>query len=324
MTQQQWTKEQILAIYQQPFLSLLFEAQRTHRENFEPNQVQMSSLLSIKTGACPEDCNYCTQSGHHQTELEKEKLYDVESVITAAREAKARGAARFCMGGAWRSPPKKAMPALMEMVREVKAMGMETCMTLGMLDKEDAQALKESGLDYYNHNIDTSPEYYNKVITTRCFQDRIDTLNTVREAGINVCCGGIMGLGESQADRVSFLQQLANMQPQPESVPINRLIAFKGTPQEKTRELDPFEFVRTIATARILLPKSHVRLSAGRKEMSDELQALCFMAGANSIHMGDKLLTADNPSKDSDEVFMAKLGLMPEPYNVDTENCANC
>jgi len=248
----------------------------------------------------------------HNAKIEKEKLFDVSKIIEGAIAAKENGATRFCMGGAWRSPPKKAMPELMEMVRQVKAMGLETCMTLGMLDQEDANALKEAGLDYYNHNIDTSPEYYDKIIKSRCYQDRIDTLSKVRSAGINVCCGGIMGLGETKEDRVSFLQQLVNMEKPPESVPINRLIAVEGTPLEHQAELDSIEFIRTIATARILMPSSHVRLSAGRESMSDELQALCFMAGANSIFLGEKLLTTKNPSKTADHNLMQKLGLHAE------------
>lgn len=307
-----FTTEAIAEIYDMPFLSLLHRARSVHLEHFAENEIQLSTLLSIKTGACPEDCSYCPQSGHHNSDLEKEKLFDVEAVLTSAQEAKDNGATRFCMGGAWRSPPKKAMPALMEMVAQVKAMGLETCMTLGMLDQEDADALKEAGLDYYNHNLDTSPEYYEKIIKTRCYQDRLDTLQRVRNAGINVCCGGIMGLGETKADRISFLHQLANMATPPESVPINRLIAIKGTPLEDQKELDSFEFIRTIATARILMPTSHVRLSAGRESMSDELQALCFMAGANSIFLGDKLLTADNPSESRDRALMEKLGLKAE------------
>lgn len=307
-----WTKESILELYEQPFLSLVHQAQSIHRDFFPKNEIQLSTLLSIKTGACPEDCAYCPQSGLHNATLAKEKLFDVDKVIAGAVEAKANGATRFCMGGAWRSPPKKAIPALMAMIQQVKSMGLETCMTLGMLDQDDANALKEAGLDYYNHNIDTSPEYYDKIIKSRCFDDRIKTLDKVRQAGINVCCGGILGLGESKADRVSFLYQLVSMDKPPESVPINRLIAIKGTPLENQVELDSFEFVRTIATARILMPTSYVRLSAGRENMSDELQALCFMSGANAIFLGDKLLTADNPSKQSDFQLLARLGLHAE------------
>lgn len=296
----------------QPFISLLYDAQTIFRQNFNENEIQLSRLLSIKTGACPEDCGYCSQSGHHKAEIEKEKLLDVDKVIEEANLAKASGATRFCMGGAWRRPPKKAMPKILEMVKEVKALGLETCMTLGMLDKEDASDLKSAGLDYYNHNIDTSPEYYNKVITTREFKDRLDTLQEVREAGINVCCGGIMGLGESREDRVSFLHTLATLPSHPESVPINRLIAVKGTPLENQKELDSFEFVRTIACARLLMPKSHVRLSAGRESMTDEIQTLCFMAGANSIFLGDVLLTAKNASEVRDNLLMEKIGLKAE------------
>lgn len=311
MTTLLWQKEAILEIYQQPFLQLLHQAQKCHQENFPENEVQLSALLSIKTGACPEDCAYCPQSGLHNTELKKEKLFDIDKVLQQAKLAKEGGASRFCMGAAWRNPPKKAMPALMEMVRQVKSMGLETCMTLGMLDAEDAHALKEAGLDYYNHNIDTSPEYYPEIIKSRCFEDRLNTLEKVREAGMHVCCGGIIGLGESRQDRISFLHVLASMAQPPESVPLNRLIAIKGTPLENQVELDAFEFVRTIATARILMPKSFIRLSAGRENMSEELQALCFMAGANSIFLGDKLLTAKNPTQHQDEQLLKKLGLKP-------------
>lgn len=311
-----WTKAKISEIYEQPFLTLLYQAQSVHQENFNANEVQLSTLLSIKTGACPEDCAYCPQSGLHNAEIEKEKLFDMAKVIDNAKAAKASGATRFCIGGAWRSPPKKTMPALMEMVRQVKSLGLETCMTLGMLDAGDALALKEAGLDYYNHNIDTSPEYYSSIIQSRCFQDRLDTLQNVRNAGIKVCCGGILGLGESRQDRVSFLHALASMEQVPESVPINRLIAIKGTPLENQQELDALEFIRTIATARIIMPKSFVRLSAGRENMSNELHAWCFMAGANSIFLGDKLLTADNPSKQDDKKLLAKLGLKGQTREV--------
>lgn len=307
-----WQKSEIAALMDKPFMSLVYEAQGVFRENFNENEIQLSRLLSIKTGSCPEDCGYCSQSGHHKTDIEKEKLLEMEKVLAEARAAKESGATRFCMGGAWRSPPKKAMPKLLEMVSQVKAMGLETCMTLGMLDKEDASALKEAGLDYYNHNIDTSPEYYNKIISTRQFQDRLDTIEEVRAAGINVCCGGIMGLGESREDRVSFLHTLATMKHHPESVPINKLIAVKGTPLEDQKELDSFEFVRSIACARIMMPKSHVRLTGGRGVMSDELQTLCFLAGANSIHLGDVLLTMKNPSEAKDSQLMEKLGLKAE------------
>lgn len=308
-----WTKEAIADVYEQPFISLLYQAQTVHQQHFKPNEVQLSTLLSIKTGACPEDCAYCPQSGHYKTGVEKEKLLDTDKVIAAAKAAKAQGASRFCMGGAWRQPPKKAMPQLVEMVKQVKALNLETCMTLGMLDDEDVDALKQAGLDYYNHNLDTSPEYYASIISTRSYQERLDTLKKVRDAGINVCCGGILGLGESKADRISFLYQLSSLDKAPESVPINRLIAVKGTPLEAQKELDGLEFVRTIATARIVLPSSYLRLSAGRETMTDELQALCFMAGANSIFLGDKLLTAKNPSEHTDKQLFSRLGLTPAP-----------
>ena len=309
MTQLEISKAKIDTLYSQPLNDLLFDAQSMHRQYFNANEIQMSQLLSIKTGACPEDCSYCSQSGHNKAPIEKEKLIDVDKVLAAAKRAKDGGATRFCMGGAWRTPPKKAMPELLKMIEEVKAMGLETCMTLGMLDESQAGQLKSAGLDYYNHNIDTSPEYYNKIITTRTFQDRLDTLGQVRNAGIKVCSGGILGLGESKQDRVSFLHQLANMSPPPESVPINRLIRSKGTPLEHANEIDGIEIVRTIATARILMPKSRIRLTAGRTEMSDELQAMCFFAGANSIFKGDVLLTEANPSEDKDKALFEKLGL---------------
>lgn len=306
-----WTKSQIQALYEQPLMSLVFQAQGIHQQHFNANEIQLSTLLSIKTGACPENCGYCSQSGHHNADLEKEKLLDMDNVLSAAKKAKANGASRFCMGGAWRSPPKKAMPQLLEMVKKVRALGLETCMTLGMLDKEQAEQLKTAGLDYYNHNLDTSPEYYDKVVTTRCFKDRLDTLACVSEAGIKVCCGGIMGLGESKEDRISFLHQLTLLEKPPESVPLNRLVAIKGTPMEDKPMLDDIEFVRTIATARCLLPSSVLRLSAGRESMTDAMQALCFMAGANSIHTGSKLLTTSNPAEDDDKAMLEKLGLTP-------------
>lgn len=304
-----WQKQEIAALYDQPLMDLLLQAQTIHRENFPANQVQLAQLLSIKTGACPEDCNYCSQSGHHDAEIQKEKLLDVDSVVEEAKRAKAAGSTRFCMGAAWRSPPKKALPALKEMVQRVKALGMETCVTAGMLDEECVDALEEAGLDYYNHNIDTSPEYYDKVITTRTFQDRIDTLNLVRKSSIKVCCGGIMGLGETRDDRISFLQALANLDAHPESVPINKLIAVPGTPFAEREPLDDIEFVRTIAVARIIMPKSAVRLSAGRDKMNDATQALCFMAGANSLFNGEVLLTCKNPEPSKDEKLLSKLGM---------------
>jgi biotin synthase len=305
----QWSLEAIKTCYEQPMMDLLYQAQTVHRENFPPNEVQLSTLLSIKTGACPEDCGYCSQSGHHSTELEREKLLSIDTVLENARAAKAKGSTRFCMGAAWRTPPKKDMPRVVEMIKEVKAMGMETCMTLGMLDEEQVIALKEAGLDYYNHNIDTSPDYYEKIVTTRCFQDRLDTLQRVRDAGINVCCGGIMGMGESKEDRFSFLQALVNLPVYPESVPINRLVSVPGTPLENAKSIDDLEFVRTIATARIMMPKAMVRLSAGREAMTRCLQTLCFFAGANSIFYGDKLLTTTNPRAEMDQALMRQLGI---------------
>lgn len=304
-----WSTTEIELIYQQAFNDLLHQAHTVHKQHHEQNSLQFATLLSIKTGACPEDCGYCSQSGHHKTHVEKEKLLSVEEVLKSAQEAKDGGAARFCMGAAWRCPPDKVMPQLQEMIAGVKALGLETCMTLGMLNKDQAQCLKEAGLDYYNHNIDTSPSYYEKVVTTRSFSDRLDTLDNVREAGINVCCGGILGLGETREDRIEFLQTLANMPTPPESVPINRLIPVAGTPLAKAEPVEGIELVRTIATARILMPKSVIRLTAGRSDMSDELQALCFYAGANSVFIGDKLLTEENPQRIKDKALFNKLGL---------------
>lgn len=304
-----WSMAEITAIYQQPFNDLLHQAQTVHRMHHDANALQFATLLSIKTGACPEDCGYCSQSGHAKTHVEKEKLLSVDAVLKSAQEAKDGGAKRFCMGAAWRCPPEKVMPQLQEMIAGVKAMGMETCMTLGMLNQTQAEQLKAAGLDYYNHNIDTSPSYYDKVATTRKFQDRLDTLEQVRAAGINVCCGGILGLGESREDRIEFLFTLANMDVPPESVPINRLIPVEGTRLAKAAPVEGIELVRTIATARILMPQSAVRLTAGRTEMSDELQALAFYAGANSVFIGDVLLTEENPQRAKDKVLFEKLGL---------------
>jgi biotin synthase len=280
-----------------------------HREHFDANAIQRSTLLSIKTGGCSEDCGYCSQSARYDTGLERERLLPLDEVLENARAAKARGATRFCMGAAWRGPKDKDLEPVAEMVREVKKLGLETCVTLGMLKDGQAEALKDAGLDYYNHNIDTAPEFYGQVITTHTLQDRLDTLDKVRGAGINVCCGGIVGMGESRKSRAALIAELANMQPAPESVPINNLVAIPGTPLAEAESLDPFEFVRTIAAARITMPASFVRLSAGREQMSDELQALCFMAGANSIFYGDKLLTTSNPGADRDELLFARLGL---------------
>lgn len=301
--------DQIATIYSQPFNALLHQAHNVHKEHHDANSLQFATLLSIKTGACPEDCGYCSQSGHHKTHVEKEKLLSVQDVLKSAQEAKDGGAKRFCMGAAWRCPPDKVMPQLQEMVEGVKALGLETCMTLGMLSPEQAKCLKDSGLDYYNHNIDTSPSYYEKVVTTRKFSERLDTLNNVRDAGINVCCGGILGLGETRDDRIEFLYTLANMDTPPESVPINRLIPVEGTPLAKAQPVEGIELVRTIATARILMANSVIRLTAGRTEMSDELQALCYYAGANSVFIGDKLLTEENPQRAKDKILFNKLGL---------------
>ncbi|MDX8503490.1 biotin synthase BioB [Mesorhizobium sp. VK4C] len=306
-----WTREEAQAVYDLPFNDLLFRAQTIHRENFDPNRVQLSRLLSIKTGGCPEDCGYCSQSAHHQSGLKASKLMEVERVIAEARKARDAGATRYCMGAAWRSPKERDMEAVVAMVEGVKALGMETCMTLGMLDLDQAQRLKQAGLDYYNHNIDTSERYYSEIISTRTFADRLDTLANVRDSGIKVCCGGIVGMGEEKADRIDMLVTLANLPEPPDSVPINMLIPIEGTPLGEAEPIEPIEFVRTIALARIMMPKSHVRLSAGRTAMSDEMQALCFFAGANSIFVGDTLLTAENPGEDKDSALFRRLGIKP-------------
>ncbi len=304
-----WREAEITVLFDLPFNDLLFQAQTIHRQHFDPNEVQISSLLSIKTGRCSEDCGYCPQSAHHDAELESEPLMPLEDVVEAARAAKAKGASRFCMGAAWRSPKDRDLQPVMEMVRAVKALDMDTCMTLGMLSAEQSRQLKQAGLDYYNHNLDTSPEFYGEVITTRTYQDRLDTLQHVRDADIKVCSGGILGMGEARRDRVRLLQQLANQETHPESVPINLLIKVKGTPLENAPDLDHLEFVRSIAVARILMPRSQVRLSAGRESMSDETQALCFLAGANSIFYGEKLLTTSNPAADADMQLFDRLGI---------------
>nr|WP_244563866.1 biotin synthase BioB [Ensifer aridi] len=298
-------------IYNLAFNDLLFRAQQVHREHFDPNAIQMSRLLSIKTGGCPEDCGYCSQSAHYPTGLKASKLMEVERVLTEARKAKEGGATRYCMGAAWRNPKDRDMDALVSMVEGVRAMGMETCMTLGMLTPEQSARLAEAGLDYYNHNIDTSERYYSEIITTRSFADRLETLTNVRDAGIKVCAGGILGMGETVEDRISMLVKLANLAVPPESVPINMLIPIPGSKLADAAPVDPIDFVRTIALARILMPRSHVRLSAGRTEMSDEMQALCFFAGANSIFVGETLLTADNPGEDHDAALFRRLGLKP-------------
>jgi len=304
-----WTLTEIKTLFDQPFNDLLFQAQTVHRKYFDPNAVQISSLLSIKTGACPEDCAYCPQSAKHDTGLEKERLLALEEVKQAASNAKANGATRFCMGAAWRNPTDKNLDKVIDMISTVKSLGMETCVTLGMLTGEQSQKLKSAGLDYYNHNLDTSPDYYKEIITTRTYQDRLDTLQHVRDADINVCCGGIIGMGEGEQDRSKLLQQLANLPKHPESVPINLLVQVENTPLFGTEKLDPLEFVRTIAVGRIMMPKSTVRLSAGRNDMSEELQALCFHAGANSIFYGDKLLTTPNPEENEDMALFSKLGI---------------
>ena len=304
-----WTRAQIQELFDLPFMDLMFRAQQVHRENHDANKVQLSSLLSIKTGACPEDCAYCPQSGHYNTGLEKEKLMPIAEIVEAAKAAKEQGASRFCMGAAWRSPTDKDMPQIEATVKAVKELGMETCATLGMLTPDQADRLGDAGLDYYNHNLDTSEDYYNQIITTRTFQDRLDTLQHVRDAGMNVCAGGILGMGEEQKDRVGLIGALANLPEPPESVPINMLIAIEGTPLEGTERLDNLEFIRCIAVARITMPNSYVRLSAGREEMTDEMQALCYMAGANSVFYGDELLTANNASVARDKDLFNRLGI---------------
>jgi biotin synthase len=306
-----WTSAEASALYEMPFNDLLFRAQSVHRENFNPNRVQLSRLLSIKTGGCPEDCGYCSQSAHHAAGLTPSKLMEVERVIAEAREARDAGATRYCMGAAWRNPKPRDMEAVVAMVKGVKALGMETCMTLGMLDRAQSEQLSQAGLDYYNHNIDTSERYYSEIITTRSFADRLLTLEHVRASGMKVCCGGIVGMGEQAIDRIEMLTVLANLPEHPESVPINMLIPIAGTPLANATPIEPIEFVRTIALARIMMPRSYVRLSAGRTAMTDEMQALCFFAGANSIFVGDILLTAGNPGNDKDMDLFRRLGLEP-------------
>jgi len=303
-----WTVSQVEALYQLPLMDLLFRAQTVHRENFDPNEVQRSALISIKTGGCPEDCNYCSQSARYKS-TEREALMQVQEVVDAAKEAKEKGATRFCMGAAWRGPKEKELEVVSQMIREVKALGMETCVTLGMLKDGQAEKLKEAGLDYYNHNLDTDAEFYDQVITTHTHADRVDTIAQVRQAGIKVCSGGILGLGETRRNRAAMVAQLANLNPPPESVPINNLVAIPGTPLAEKEKIDNFEFLRTIAAARITMPKSYVRLSAGREAMSDEMQAMCFFAGANSIFYCDKLLTTNNAGTNRDLELFDKLGL---------------
>lgn len=308
-----WTVDEVEALFALPFADLIHRAQTVHREHHPANTVQMSTLLSVKTGACPEDCAYCPQSVRYDTGLDREALMAVDDVVTRARAAREAGATRFCMGAAWRSPKKRDIEVMSAMIRGVRELGMETCATLGMLTKDQALELRDAGLDYYNHNIDTSPEYYDKIITTRDFQDRLETLEAVREAGMNVCCGGIVGMGETVRDRARMLQVLANLEQHPESVPINQLVAVPGTPLADQASIDPFDFIRTIAVARILMPSSAVRLSAGREQMSDELQALAFLAGANSIFYGEKLLTTGNPDVEHDRRLLDRLGMRTAP-----------
>jgi biotin synthase len=304
-----WLQSEVLDLFELPFNNLLFRAHQVHRLYFNPREVQISTLLSIKTGACPEDCKYCPQSVRYDTGLERESVMDVDAVLVAAQAARAGGASRFCMGAAWRSPKDRDLDKVIEMVRGVKALGMETCVTLGMLKHQQAERLKEAGLDYYNHNLDTSPEYYKQVIQTRTYEDRLETLENVRAAGLNVCCGGIVGMGETRVDRAELIVQLANLPAHPQSVPINNLVQVPGTPLDGIEPIDTLEFVRTIAIARIIMPRSVVRLSAGRTEMTDETQALCFFAGANSIFYGDKLLTTDNPEAARDMALLKRLGM---------------
>ncbi|TCS38144.1 biotin synthase BioB [Reinekea marinisedimentorum] len=327
-TRHNWNKEEVVQLFNLPFNDLMFQAASVHRANFNPNAVQVSTLLSIKTGACPEDCKYCPQSAHYNTGLEKEKLIEVQKVIEQAQAAKDAGASRFCMGASYRSPAAKDFPYILEMVKGVKELGMETCMTLGIIEGAQAQALAEAGLDYYNHNLDTSPEYYGEIITTRTYADRLETLQNVRDAGMKICSGGILGMGEGVEDRAGLLIQLANMNPHPESVPVNMLVKVEGTPMADNEEIDAIEFLRAIAVARILMPRSHVRLSAGRENMSEEMQAMAFFAGANSIFYGDKLLTTANPEANSDRALFNKLGInadaAPLPDDVEPFDPKNC
>jgi len=308
-TVNRWSVDEIVALFELPFSDLMYQAQTVHRANFNPNAVQVSTLLSIKTGGCSEDCGYCPQAARYHTEVESETLMKLDDVLAAAQEAKDNGASRFCMGAAWRGPKQRDLEPVLKMIAEVKAMGLETCATLGMLKEGQAEQLKDAGLDYYNHNLDTAPEFYGEVITTRTYQDRLDTLDRVRSVDINVCSGGIIGMGESRIQRAGLLAQLANMERPPESVPINLLTQVEGTPLHGTEELDSFEFVRTIAAARITMPKSYVRLSAGRQSMSEGIQAMCFLAGANSIFYGEKLLTTANPEASTDKKLFARLGI---------------
>ena len=318
-TAQYWSKCQVEGLFNQPFLELVFQAAQVHREHFDPRAVQLSTLLSVKTGGCTEDCEYCPQSAHYHTGVEKTGLMDVDEVVALAKIAKKRGASRFCMGAAWRSPQPEDIPQLADMVRAVKAIGLETCGTFGLLDEGMAQSLHDAGLDYYNHNLDTDPSRYNDIIHTRRHEDRMDTLGKVREAGLKICCGGIVGMNETRAERAGLIASLANLDPQPESVPINQLVKVEGTPLADAEDLDWTEFVRTIAVARITMPESYVRLSAGRSNMPESMQAMCFLAGANSIFYGDKLLTTENPGEDGDRLLMEKLNLYPLQFELEGE-----
>jgi biotin synthase len=319
-----WPLADVLALFDLPLPELMYRAQTLHREYFPEGDVELATLLSIKTGGCEEDCGYCPQAARYDTGVEAKKILELDTVLTAAREAKANGATRFCMGAAWRSPKERDMEKVETMVREVKALGLETCATLGMLEEGQAEQLKKAGLDYYNHNIDTSPDFYGDVISTRQYQDRLDTLGRVREAGLKVCCGGIVGMGETREQRAGLISQLANLNPYPESVPINHLVQVEGTPLHGLPPLDPLEFVRTIAVARITMPQARVRLSAGRRELGEAVQAMCFMAGANSIFYGDKLLTTDNPEANDDRALLAKLGLSTRASTLDSAPKASC
>ena len=319
-----WPLADVLALFELPFNELMFRAQEAHRAHFPDGDVELATLLSIKTGGCEEDCGYCPQAARYDTGVEAKKILDIDTVLDAARQAKANGATRFCMGAAWRSPKERDMEKVEEMVREVKALGMETCATLGMLEEGQAEQLKKAGLDFYNHNIDTAPDFYNNVISTREYQDRLDTLGRVRQAGLKVCCGGIVGMGETREQRAGLLAQLANLNPYPESVPVNHLVQVEGTPLHGLEPLDPLEFVRTIAVARITMPEARVRLSAGRRQMGEAVQAMCFLAGANSIFYGDKLLTTDNPEAEDDRELLAKLGLVTRASTLDKAPKAAC
>lgn len=319
-----WPLDDVMALFDLPFNDLMFRAQETHRANFPDGDVELATLLSIKTGGCEEDCGYCPQAARYDTGVEAKKILDIDTVLDAAKQAKDNGATRFCMGAAWRSPKDRDMDKVEEMVREVKALGLETCATLGMLEEKQAERLKAAGLDYYNHNLDTAPEFYDNVISTREYQDRLDTLGRIREAGLKVCCGGIVGMGESRLQRAGLIAQLANLNPYPESVPVNHLVQVEGTPLYGMDPLDPFEFVRTIAVARITMPKARVRLSAGRRQMGEAVQAMCFLAGANSIFYGDKLLTTDNPEAEDDRALLNKLGLKTRGAVLDSAPKEKC